>query len=128
MRCRRFGWACEDQLKKLAYKSACCACHEAKTTCKGGARAGPQGGESDPIAAFELTPAQVVVEDLWFSPGVTHADLVSDEEVENSDEEDNSDEENSDEDSGEVSDGAVPPKSNNSGHENYASAEVAANL
>ena len=44
-RCRRFGWACEDQLKKLAYKSACCACHEAKTACKGGARAGPQGGE-----------------------------------------------------------------------------------
>ena len=29
-RCKRFGWACEDQLKKLAYKSACCACHEAK--------------------------------------------------------------------------------------------------
>ena len=43
--CRRFGWACEDQLKKLAYKSACCACHEAKTMCKGGARARPQGGE-----------------------------------------------------------------------------------
>ena len=32
-------------MKKLAYKSACCACHEAKTMCKGGARAGPQGGE-----------------------------------------------------------------------------------
>ena len=84
--------------------------------------------ESDPIAAFELAPAQVVVEDLWFSPGVMHADLISDKEVENSDEEEDSDEENSDEDSGEVSDSAVPPKSNNSRHENYASAEVAANL
>ena len=31
-------------MKKLAYKSACCACHEAKTVCKGGARARPQGG------------------------------------------------------------------------------------
>ena len=31
-------------MKKLAYKSACCACHEAKTACKGGARARPQGG------------------------------------------------------------------------------------
>ena len=34
-----------DQLKKLAYKSAYCACHEAKTACKGGARARPQEGE-----------------------------------------------------------------------------------
>ena len=84
--------------------------------------------ESDPIAAFELAPAQVAVEDLWFSPGMNHADLGSDEEVDDSDEEEDSDEENSDEDSGEVSDGAVPPKSNDSGHEKYASAEVAVNL
>ena len=84
--------------------------------------------ESDPIAGFELAPAEVVVEDLWFSLGMKHTDLVSDEEVDDSDEEEDSDEENSDEDSGEVSDGAVLPKSNDSGHENYASAEVAANL
>ena len=65
--------------------------------------------ESDPIAAFKLAPAQVVVEDLWFSPGMNHTDLMSDEEVDDSDEEEDSDEENSDEDSGEVSDGAAPP-------------------
>ena len=57
-----------------------------------------------------------------------HADLVSDKEVDDSDEEEDSDEKNSGEDSGEVSDSAVPPKSNDSGHENYASAEVTANL
>jgi len=41
--CRRFGYQCEDHLEKLSYKSACCACYEAKTACKGGGRAAAQG-------------------------------------------------------------------------------------
>ena len=35
-----------------------------------------------------------MVEDLWFSPGMKHTDLVSDEEVEDSDEEEDSHQEN----------------------------------
>ena len=31
--CARLGCPCEDQLHQLSYKSACCACHEAKHAC-----------------------------------------------------------------------------------------------
>ena len=42
--CARLGCPCEDQLHQLSYKSACCACHEAKHTCKGSGGARCQDG------------------------------------------------------------------------------------
>ena len=41
--CRRFGFKCEDQLEKLSYRSACCACYEAKRACREGGRAAAEG-------------------------------------------------------------------------------------
>ena len=42
--CARLGCPCEDQLHQLSYKSACCACHEAKHACKGSGGARCQDG------------------------------------------------------------------------------------